>query len=242
MPWMMVVLAASAAAGATALGILPLRSGRPASRWMAWSSALAGGLMIAASFALVESVPRSTTLQMALGAVAGIGVLHLARVAIGARDIRLHQLDAVTDTYGRNVLRVGMIHAAAEGAAIGAAMAQDIAFGVFVAVALALHNVPEGTLLGAVLQARGASLQRAAVLGVAANSGQVILALGTYLALLRWPAGLALLLGFAAGALVYLVLVDLLPDAYEGAGAKSIALTVVLALWTFGLLHGVLRG
>ena len=56
------------------------------------------------------------------------------------------------------------------------------------------------------------------------------------------PAVLPWALGFAAGALIYLVMADLLPESYREAGSTSIALAVILALWVFGLVHGALQG
>jgi zinc transporter ZupT len=53
------------------------------------------------------------------------------------------------------------------------------------------------------------------------------------------PALLPAALGFAAGALIYLVTVDLLPESYRQAGATSIALVALLAMGVVAGLQGM---
>ena len=240
---LVVLAAASGAALAAALGVLPLLARpRPPTRWLAWANALAAGMMIAAAFALADLVQHSATVPFVLGAVLGILLIHGSRAFSHTEELALNRLDEVAPEYGSEVLLVGSLHSAAEGVAIGAAMASDMAFGIFVATALALHNVPEGTLHAAVFRSRGLSLPRAAAVAVVANLGQVILAVVSFVVVAAVPAVLPWALGFAAGALIYLVMVDLLPESYVGAGSTSIALAVILAMWAFSMLHGVLRG
>jgi len=239
---LVVLGAATGAALAAALGVLPLVARpRPPLVWLAWANALAAGMMLAAAFALAEPVPSTHSGAFVLGAVAGILFLHGSRAFSQTEGLALNQLDEATTEYSHEVMLVGSLHSAAEGVAIGAAMASDASFGLFVAVALALHNVPEGTLLAAVFRSRGVSLTRAAALAVVANFGQIAMAVATFAVVVAAPAVLPWALGFAAGALVYLVTVDLLPESYVNAGPTSIALTVILAMWAFALLHGVLR-
>lgn len=239
-PVLVVLAVATGAALAAALGILPLLArASPPIAWFAWANALAAGMMLAAAFALAEPVREPASGAFALAAVLGILFIHGSRAFSQTREPALNRLDEAAPEYGYEVLLVGSLHSVAEGVAIGAAMASDTTFGIFVAVALALHNVPEGTLLAAVFRSRGVSLPRAAALAVVANLGQVILAVASFTVVVAVPAALPWALGFAAGALVYLVMVDLLPESYAGAGPTSIALAVILAMWAFSLLHGV---
>jgi len=237
---LVVLAAASGAALAAALGVLPLLvRPSPPIAWLAWANALAAGMMLAAAFALAEPVEGPESGAFALGAVLGIVFIHGTRAFSQTGELALNRLDQANPEYGYEVLLVGSLHSAAEGVAIGAAMASDATFGVFVAVALALHNVPEGTLLAAVFRSRGVSLARVAILAVVANFGQIIMAVTSFAVVAAAPSALPWALGFAAGALIYLVMVDLLPESYVGAGPTSIALAVILAMWAFSVLHGV---
>jgi zinc transporter ZupT len=123
--------------------------------------------------------------------------------------------------------------------AIGVAMAIDLRFGIFLALAIAVHNVPESTALCSVLTARRVRLGVAAGLAVAADLGQVLLAVATFAIVEAVPSVLPWALGFATGALVNLVLMELLPESYREAGHTSIALVASLAMGIVVLLQGV---
>jgi zinc transporter ZupT len=130
------------------------------------------------------------------------------------------------------------VHSAAEGVAIGAAAALALPLGLVLTATLAVHNVGEGAVLGAALAERGAGAGRAAAVATAARAGQPLLAVTT-LALLRVaPALLPAALGAGFGALLYLVLAELLPASYLQAGRTSIALVVILAAGIVALLGG----
>ncbi|MGH7698973.1 MAG: ZIP family metal transporter [Gemmatimonadales bacterium] len=138
--------------------------------------------------------------------------------------------------YGYQVLLVNALHAAAEGAAIGGAMAVGLPFGIFLALGIAVHNVPEGAVLSAILTSRGLPAGRAEGVAVTADLGQVLLAVVTVALVGAAPALLPWVLGFAAGALIYLVMSDLLPECYREAGRTSIALVTVVAMAILVLL------
>ena len=240
----LVVLASSAgAAAAAALGVLPLIGRRlPPAAWMGWSNALAAGLMTASAFALLEPRLVDSAPVLAVASAVGILFIHATRLFFGTGELALNRLDDPSEKYGYEVLLVASVHSTAEGVAIGAAMASSVPFGLVVALAMALHNIPEGALLAAVFRAGDAGLARAGTLAVISNLGLVLMAVTTFAVVREVPAALPWTLGFAAGALIYLVMTDLLPDSYREAGATSIAMAVILALWTFGLLHGAFLG
>ena len=123
--------------------------------------------------------------------------------------------------------------------AIGASMAVRPELGAFMAIAMGVHNVPEGMVLASVLRTKGVRLPAAAAGAVAVNGGQIVLAVAVFAATVWLPVTLAWALGFAAGALVFLVLVELLPESYHQAGHTSIAVLTSLALGAVVLLESV---
>lgn len=240
-PVLLVLVVSGAAAAVAALGVLPLLGReRPPALWLAWANALAAGVMLGSAFALIEPRLHPNAYAISVGAVLGVAFMHSTRAFSQTADLALNRLDEREPDYGYEVLLVASLHSSAEGVAIGAAMGHNVGFGVFVAAALALHNIAEGTLLAAVCRARGVSVSRAGALAVVSNFGLVLMAVATLAVVQAAPAALPWALGFAAGALIYLVMVDLLPDSYSEAGPTSIALAVILALWAFGLLRGAL--
>lgn len=236
------VLAFSAlAAAAGGLGAVPLigRDDLPA-KWIGWANALASGLMLGAAYVLSTAETSGSPLAAAAGAVLGILFIHATHAVAGTAELDLNRLREPDPTYGYQVLLVGSLHGAAEGVAIGVAMAVDLPFGILMALAIAVHNVPEGMILAAVLKSRGARQRDAVGLAVATNVGQVLLAVVTLAVVIAAPAALPWAVGFAVGGLIYLVLLELLPESYREVGATSIALLTLVAIGVVVLLQGTL--
>jgi zinc transporter ZupT len=237
-PTLTVLLYSSVAALTAAFGVLPLVSGRrPPKAWMGWANALAGGLMLGVAYALLVAGLEVEAVRVGAGALMGVAVVWGSHALIGTADLDLNQLDDVRPEYGYQVIVVNSLHAAHEGVAIGIAMAVSLPFGILMALSLAVHNIPEATVMSAVVTRRGVSLRSAAVLAVATNALQVLLAVVTFSIALAAPAFLPWALGFAVGALIYLVLVELLPESYREAGHTSIALVTIAAMGVVVLLR-----
>jgi hypothetical protein len=218
-----VVVWAGAAACAAALGAVPFAGGRrPPLAGIGWANALAAGLMLGASYILIMLGLDRSPVAAAGGALLGIAFVALAH--------------AVTGPEGTRVFVRNSLHAAPEGMAIGGAMAVDLPFGAFMALAIAVHNVPEGAALSAALTGRGLGAVRAAVAAGAAKANQMLLAVATYALVAGFPALLPWALGGAAGAFLYLIMADLLPESYRQAGRTSIGLVVAVAMAILVLL------
>lgn len=208
-----------------------------ASRLLGWANALAAGLMLGVAFALgvvegVEAVPT------AIGALGGLLLVAGTHRAVGADRLDLNRLDDAPSAYGYQVALVQTLHAGAEGVAIGAAMAAGVPFGLFTAATMAVHNVPEATVLAAVQRARGLRLRTAAPLAVAVNLPQALVGVATWAVVEAAPATLPWALGLAAGMLINLVMVELLPESYREAGHTSIAVVTSVAMSAVALLTG----
>lgn len=237
------VLAAVAAltAVAAALGALPLELREPLPRrWLGWANAIASGLMLGASYVLAGAGESWPPLAVAVGAVAGIALVVALHERLGTADLERNLTEVQAAGYGAKMVRVGALHAAAEGVALGVAWSLDLALGVLIAGALALHKVAEGATLCAVLTGQGIRLPRAAALAVLASLPTVPAALAALAVISFWPLLTPWLLGLGIGTLVYLVMVDLLPEAYRQAGQVSIAALVSITLGAIVLWEGSL--
>ncbi len=221
------------------VGALAFVNRKPSTVMLGVANSLAAGLMLGAAYALLVVGQEGLSLRHAAGAVAGIIYVFLSHRAAGASELELNRLDGVEDTYGYTVLLVGTLHGAAEGLAIGVAMAVSVPFGLFMALAIGVHNVPEGAVLSAILSSRGRSLPAAAALAVMANIGQILLTVVAFAVINAAPAALPWISGFAVGALVYLVMAELLPEGYREAGHTSVALAAIVALGLIVILSGL---
>lgn len=201
----------------------------PAS-WLGWANAVAAGLMLGVAYALMAAGLPPRPAVGAAGAAIGIGFLYWTHGVAGTRELDQDRLGDTAPDYGYQLLLVNTLHAAPEGIAIGVAMTVSPSFGAFMALAIAVHNVPEAAVLAAVLKSRGLTLVQAAGAAAATRVSQVLFAVTTFAVAAAAPALAPWALGVAVGALLYLVMAELLPHCYRQAGHTSIALVAILAM------------
>ena len=225
-PVFAVLLFSSLAALLAALGVVPFAAGRrPASAWIAGAYALASGLMLGAGYLLMSRGLERGALGVVGGAALGVLYAWWIKRYAGATLDR-HPESAGDEGPAYKLLLETMLHAAAEGVAIGVAMVLDLRLGIFVALALAVHNIGEAMALTDALHRRGIGIGEAAGLCVGTNVPQPLLALAVFALDPVLTALLPAALGFAAGALVFLVLTELLPASYARGRRALIALVV----------------
>jgi len=230
-PVLTVLLYSSAAAFAAGLGVLPQAiRGSVSLPMLGWANALAAGLMLGVAYTLFTAGLDGALLALTGGALLGVGFVRLTHLVTGTADMDLNQLDEVGPAYGYQVVLVNSLHGGYEGVAIGVAMSVSLPFGISMAVALAIHNIPEGMILTAILRSREVKTLHAAALAVATNANQVLVSVVVFVLVSTVPALLPWALGVAVGALLYLIFSELLPESYAQAGHTGIALVTLLAM------------
>jgi zinc transporter ZupT len=245
-PVVAVLLLSTAAALFGALGALPFGLPRPPARSVVGGAyALASGFMLGAGYLLVSRALDGTTLGVLVGAGAGVAYTHWIHVYSGLEDLEAGPAASGTAAargveIGYKVLLQNALHSAAEGIAIGLAMVLELRLGIFLASALAVHNVAESMALTEILRRRGMTVSEAAGLCVVAKVPQPVLALAAF-ALAPVVAGmLPAALGFASGCLVFLVLTELLPASYRRAAKQPVGIVVSVAAGAIVLLEHLL--
>jgi zinc transporter ZupT len=226
-----VLLAAAVTALATGLGALPFFVVRRMDRsWLGVSNALAGGFMLGASAGLFWEGGTEGPGRTILGALAGIGFIEIARARLGHREeLVLGQLRGADAAKALLIVGVMTVHSLAEGVGVGVAFGGGEALGVFITAAIAVHNIPEGLAISLVLVPRGARAIHAAGWSVFSSLPQPLMAVPAFL-LVEWfepvlPVGL----GFAGGAMVWMVARELVPDAAGDIRRREVAALVALA-------------
>ena len=129
----------------------------------------------------------------------------LSRTAMLALAVTIHNLP--------EGMAVGVVFAGAEGGIGGLSLTSALA----VSIGIAIQNVPEGAIISMPMRAAGNSRWRSFVIGSLSGAVEPIGGLTVVLlASLMMPA-MPYLLAFAAGAMFYVVIEELIPEASEGA-------------------------
>ena len=127
------------------------------------------------------------------------------------------------------IVAVMTVHSVAEGIGVGAAFGGGETLGLLIAVAIAVHNIPEGLAISLVLVPRGVSVRSAAGWSIFSSLPQPLLAVPAFLFVEAFAGVLPAALGFAAGAMVWMVARELLPEALEQAPVTRVAATAAAA-------------
>ena len=104
-------------------------------------------------------------------------------------------------------------HSFSEGVGIGVSYGGGEALGILITIALAVHNVPEGLAISLALVPQGARVRAAAAWSVVSSLPQPLMAVPAFVFVESFDPLLAAGLGFAAGAMVWLVVAELVPAA-----------------------------
>ena len=226
-----VFLYALGTAVATGLGANPFAFTSGVShRAVARANALAAGLMLGASFGLIVEGAHRGGRETFLGANLGVLFILVTERLLGGHDIEFAGMRGAGARRMLLVVIVMTVHSFAEGVAVGVSFGGGAALATAITVAIAVHNVPEGLAISAVLRPQGASLLACAGWSVFSSLPQPLMAVPAFLFVERVAPALPYGLGFAAGAMVFMVLAELLPDAYEQSRGASVALLASLTM------------
>ncbi|MEM7351712.1 MAG: ZIP family metal transporter [Acidobacteriota bacterium] len=232
-PVLTVLLYSTLAALAAALGAAPFAFGRrPHEAWIGAAYALASGFMLGAGYLLMSRGLERETLFAVLGGGGGVAYTWWTQRYPGTDRLDTRPGREISPDVGYKTILQSTLHSASEGVAIGVAMALDPErpyLGIFMALALAVHNVGEGMALTDVLRQRGMTVSESAGLCVVTNVTQPLLAVVAFALSPSLGHFLPAALGFSAGSLVFLVLTELAPASYERASKTMVATLMSVA-------------
>lgn len=231
-PVLDVFLYASLTAVATGLGALPLVFMRDVpKRWTSLGGAAAAGLMLAASFNLVFEGLDYSVVRVLAGVLLGLVAIVVSRMFLPDEAE-----PAVSDLAGSGAIKAVMIvgvmtaHSFAEGIGVGVSFGETPEFGAFISLAIAVHNIPEGLAISLILVPQGEPIWKAALWSIFSSLPQPLMAVPAFLFVESFRPFLPVGLGLAAGAMIWMVFAELIPDALENASANAVAITVTIAI------------
>ena len=129
---------------------------------------------------------------------------HLSRTAMLALAVTIHNLP--------EGMAVGVVFGGAEEEVAGLSLASALA----VSIGIAIQNVPEGAIISMPMRAAGNSKWRSFLIGSLSGAVEPVGALAVVLLASLMTPVLPYMLAFAAGAMFYVVVEELIPEASEG--------------------------
>jgi len=230
------VLAATATMFATGIGAIPvILMGTRAATLRPLLLGIAAGVMIIASvLGLIQpALERGSAVEVIAGLALGVTFLFAARALIAKSGRRSHVM--TTGNTSLLVFLVLLVHSLPEGFAVGTAYAEDPAtIGIFIVLAISIQNIPEGTAVAIPLAAEGAGPGRQVSAAILSSAPQPIGAVAAYFLVETVTGLLPLSFGFAAGAMLALAAVELIPQALRGGARQALAgIAIGLAMMIF---------
>lgn len=212
--------------------LLVMMFGMPGKKFLAGILGFAGGIMLSISFfdLMPEALEFSTMATVIFSFLLGAGLMYLldffiphAHISSG-EGVEVEQTGVTSyDAAPRSqLLRIGYLiffgialHNLPEGLAIGAGIEASPELGLYIAIAIGLHNIPEGIAVAGPLRFGGLSFAKVIFLTMLAG---FMAPVGAALGLLVFsisPVFVGGGLAFAAGAMVYIVNDELIPQAHN---------------------------
>jgi len=230
------------ATGLGGLGLLIVR--RPSDRLLDTLLGVTAGIMLAASVfsLLVPALDEGAVGEVVLGFLVGAGALALLDAYLPHVHERLVERTPRREEHRAALMLSSLtIHNLPEGLAVGVAFAAGGSeLGIPIAIAIGIQNIPEGFASAAPVLAAGAATRTA--IGFAAATGLVEppAALLGYGVAETITAMLPFALAFAAGAMVYVVVDEMIPETHGRGNEREATAGVVVGFAVMMLLDNAL--
>lgn len=231
------LIAGTLASLACGLGALPLLiPGIDFKKHYGLGYAFAAGLMLAASVynliypGLTMGGNDVTSIQNVLMVIAGIliGCMFLSLMVKFFDEDRVEVgLLSKLGTRKELLIFIAMaVHSIPEGVAVGVGYASgevyQTSIGNYIALAIGIHNIPEGLAVAIPLRSSGASINKCFWAATLTSLPQPLAAVPAVIAAWFFTPIMPLLMGFAAGAMMFLILTELIPEALEKENVMTI--------------------
>lgn len=226
--------------------VLLLIFGKPGKKILAALLGFAAGVMLAISvFELMPQAVELSSMSIAIiGVILGTLMMYLLDNMLPHSHLSTYDNLMVENSQNLQlennpILKTGYLilfgialHDLPEGLAIGAGIASNPDLGLFITIAIALHNIPEGLAIAGPLKAGGVTTSKLFLFTLLAG---LMTPVGAAIGLIFFSISSAFIggsLAFAAGAMIYIVNDELIP--------QSMSMNAHLA--NIGIIIGLLLG
>ncbi len=228
---------------ATGFGALPFFLFKQMNRtWLGISNSIASGLMITASFSLIYEGINYNLWLVIIGIMSGLGfILASNKVLERYEHLKVGNLEGINAKKALLIVGVMTLHSFTEGVGVGVSFGGGMDFGLFITAAIAVHNIPEGLAISLVLVPRGVSVWYAAFWSIFSSIPQPITAVPSYMFVEFFKPFLPVGLGFAAGAMIWMVFSELVPEASEDCTPSTVGITITISVAIMVIFQEFLR-
>ncbi|KAJ9185535.1 hypothetical protein P3X46_005160 [Hevea brasiliensis] len=229
-----VALFTLAMAAATGLGAVPFFFVQLDPQWAGLCNGMAAGVMLAASFDLIqEGQNHGAGNWVVIGILSGgIFILLCKKFLEQYGEVSMLDIKGADATKVVLVIGIMTLHSFGEGSGVGVSFAGSKGFsqGLLVTLAIAVHNIPEGLAVSMVLASRGVSPQNAMLWSVITSLPQPIVAVPSFICADAFNKFLPFCTGFAAGCMIWMVVAEVLPDAFKEASPSQVASAATISV------------
>ncbi|GED67850.1 ZIP family metal transporter [Brevibacillus reuszeri] len=219
---------------ATGAGALPILFFKTVThRWRDILLAFTAGIMVAAAtFSLIPQAMNNAPFQIVcLGVLTGTVTLTLLESIIPHIDLEHTRVNISMDSQALLILSAITLHNIPEGLSVGVSYSSEQpSLGGLIAFAIGLQNVPEGFLVALFLINQKVSKHKAFLLATLTGSVEIVSAIIGY-SLTGVVEGLVPYgLSFAAGAMLFIVYKELIPESHGDGHARSATFSFIIGL------------
>lgn len=209
--------------GTTLGGIIGINFKKPSNKFLSFILSFASGLMMAiVTFDLIpEALKISTIPNVVMGTIIGMICMIFCNIIVDNKFRKFEDIFKSKNTNIKNkeLLKTGIItsiglaiHNLPEGLAIGAGFGSSMTLGYSLAIAICIHDIPEGISMAVPMKNGGMNSKKVMfyvilsgmTTGIGALIGKIVGEISEEL--------IAMSLAFAAGAMLYIVCQELIPE------------------------------
>mgnify|MGYP006269683643 CR=1 FL=1 len=231
-PVMTVFVYAMITALATGLGAIPFMIKKDLSRrLLGLAGGFAAGIMAAASFNLIYEGLNYSLWRTIAGILIGVVLIYITQTRLDHDEsLSVGALEGADAKKALMIVGVMTLHSFAEGVGVGVSFGGGEQFGAFISLAIAVHNIPEGLAISLILVPRGIRVWKAGLWSIFSSLPQPLVAVPAFLFVQAFQPFLPVGLGLAAGAMIWMLTSELIPDALEDAKKEHVATVVTVAI------------
>ena len=227
--------------GTTLGGILGVKLKNLSNKLLSFILALASGLMT--SIICFDLIPEALELSNFTNLLIGIGIGIICMIICDIKVQRIFNYNSNLKKKSNSLLKTGIIisvglaiHNFPEGLAIGSGFEASVTLGYSLAIAIALHDIPEGISMAIPMKHGGVKTAKVIIYvilsgittGLGAFFGAIVGNISTSI--------ISICLAFAAGAMLYIVSGELIPEYNKLYNGKISAMGNIL-----GIILGIIN-